>query len=129
MPECILVGKVHTETKAAVRIHTLFEIQTNIPTFIHLTDGTVHDVNFLDIIAYEPEGFYVLDRGYVDFSRLYVIEQSKAFFVTRLKQHINYRRLYSARVDKAAGVLCDQTIRLNNDKASKDYPEKLRRVK
>ena len=72
---------------------------------------------------------YVLDRGYVDFSRLYVIHQSKAFFVTRLKQHINYRRLYSARADKAAGVLCDQTIRLNNDKAAKDYPEKLRRVK
>ena len=67
-------------------------------------------------IAYEPEGFYVLDRGYVDFSRLYVIHQAKAFFVTRLKQHINYRRLYSAKADKAAGVLCDQTIRLNNDR-------------
>jgi hypothetical protein len=117
------------QTKAAVRIHTQFDIQTNLPTFIHLTDGTVHDVNFLDQIAYEQEGFYVLDRGYVDFSRLYVIHQSKAFFVTRLKQHINYRRLYSAKADKAAGVWCDQTIRLNNDKAAKDYPEKLRRVK
>jgi len=117
------------KTKAAVRIHTQFDIQTNIPTFIHITDGSVHEVNFLDEIDYEPEGFYVLDRGYVDFDRLYVIQQAKAFFVTRLKQHINYRRLYSARVDKAAGVLCDQTIRLNNDKALKDYPEKLRRIK
>ena len=117
------------QTKAAVRIHTQFDIQTNIPTFIHLTDGRVHDVNFLDKIEYEPDGFYVLDRGYVDFSRLYVIHHSKAFFVTRLKQKVNYRRLYSAKVDKAAGVLCDQTIRLNNDKASKDYPEKLRRIK
>jgi transposase len=113
------------QTKAAVRIHTQFDIQTNIPTFIHLTDGTVHDVNFLDQIVYEPEGFYVLDRGYFDFSRLYVIHQSKAFFVTRLKHNISYRRLYSAKVDKAAGVLCDQTIRLT----SKDYPEKLRRIK
>jgi hypothetical protein len=117
------------KTKAAVRIHTQFDIQTNLPTFIHLTDGRVHDVNFLDQIAYEQEGFYVLDRGYVDFSRLHVIHQSKAFFITRLKQHINYRRLYSAKVDKAAGVMCDQTIRLNNDKAVKDYPEKLRRIK
>jgi hypothetical protein len=117
------------KNKAAVRVHTQFDIKTNIPAFIHITDGTVHDVNFLDKIEYEPDGFYILDRGYVDFSRLYVIHQSKAFFVTRLKQNANYRRLYSAKVDKASGVLCDQTIKLNNHYAAKDYPERLRRIK
>ncbi len=117
------------KNKAAVRIHTQFDIKTNIPSFIHITDGTVHDVNFLDKIDYEPDGFYILDRGYVDFSRLYVIHQYKAFFVTRLKQNANYRRLYSAKVDKASGVVCDQTILLNNHYAAKDYPEKLRRIK
>jgi transposase len=117
------------KNKAAVRVHTQFDIKTNIPAFILITDGTVHDVNFLDKIEYEPDGFYILDRGYVDFSRLYVIHQSKAFFVTRLKQNANYRRLYSAKVDKASGVLCDQTIKLNNHYAAKDYPERLRRIK
>ncbi len=117
------------KNKAAVRIHTQFDIKTNIPSFIHITDGTVHDVNFLDKIDYEPDGFYILDRGYIDFSRLYVIHQCKAFFVTRLKHNANYRRLYSAKVDKATGVLCDQTIMLNNHYAAKDYPEKLRRIK
>ena len=117
------------KNKAAVRLHTQFDIKTNIPTFVHITDGTVHDVNFLDQIDYEADGFYVLDRGYVDFSRLYVIHQSHAFFVTRLKQNTNYRRLYSAKVDKMSGVLCDQTILLNNHYASKNYPEKLRRIK
>lgn len=117
------------KNKAAVRVHTQFDIKTNIPAFIHITDGTVHDVNFLDKIEYEPDGFYILDKGYVDFSRLNVIHQSKAFFVTRLKQNANYRRLYSAKVDKASGVLCDQTIKLNNHYAAKDYPEKLRRIK
>jgi transposase len=117
------------KNKAAVRVYTQFDIKTNIPAFILITDGTVHDVNFLDKIEYEPDGFYILDRGYVDFSRLYVIHQSKAFFVTRLKQNANYRRLYSAKVDKASGVLCDQTIKLNNHYAAKDYPERLRRIK
>lgn len=117
------------KNKGAVRIHTQFDIKTNIPSFINITDGTVHDVNFLDKIDYEPDGFYILDRGYVDFSRLYIIHQYNAFFVTRLKQNTNYRRLYSAKVDKASGVLCDQTILLNNHYAAKDYPEKLRRVK
>ncbi len=117
------------KNKAAVRIHTQFDIKTNIPSFIHITDGTVHDVNFLDQIDYEPDGFYILDKGYVDFSRLYVIHQSKAFFVTRLKQNTNYRRLYSAKADKTSGVLCDQTIMLNNHYAAKDYPEKLRCIK
>ncbi len=117
------------KNKAAVRIHTQFDIKTNIPSFIHITDGTVHDVNFMDEIDYEADGFYILDRGYIDFSRLYVIHQSNAFFVTRLKQNTNYRRLYSSKIDKASGVLCDQTIMLNTHYASKDYPEKLRRVK
>lgn len=117
------------KNKAAVRIHTQFDIKTNIPSFIHITDATVHDVNFLDKIEYEAGGYYILDRGYVDFSRLYGIHQSNAFFVTRLKHNANYRRLYSAKVDKTSGVLCDQTIMLNNHYSAKDYPEKLRRIK
>ena len=110
-------------------MHTQYDVKTDIPSFIYITDGSVHDVNFLDIIEYEPGGYYVLDKGYVDFSRLYLIHQSNAYFVTRLKDNTNYRRLYSAKVDKSTGVLCDQTIKLNNYYASKNYPDKLRRIK
>jgi len=117
------------KNKAAVKMHTQYDVKTDIPTFIYISEGSVHDVNFLDIIDYEPGGYYVLDKGYVDFSRLYVIHQSNAYFVTRLKENTNYRRLYSAKVDKSKGVLCDQTIKLNNHYATKNYPEKLRRIK
>ena len=117
------------KNKAAVKIHTQFDVKTDIPSFIYISDGSVHDVNFMDLIDFEIGAYYVLDKGYVDFSRLYLIHQSSAFFVTRLKENTNYRRLYSAKVDKATGILCDQTIRLNNHYAEKDYPEKLRRIK
>jgi Transposase DDE domain/Domain of unknown function (DUF4372) len=117
------------KNKGAIKLHTQLDIKTNIPTFIHITDGSVHDVNFLDLVTFETNAFYILDRGYVDFSRLYMIHQSNAFFVTRLKSNTNYRRIYSAKVDKKTGVLCDQTIKLNNYYAKKDYPEKLRRIK
>jgi transposase len=117
------------KNKAAVKIHTQFDVKTDIPSFIHITDGSVHDVNFMDMIDYETGGYYVFDKGYVDYHRLYLIHQSNAYFVTRFKDNGNYRRLYSAKVDRSTGVLCDQTIRLNNYYAAKDYPEKLRRVK
>ena len=117
------------KNKGAVKLHTQFDVKTNIPSFIHITNGSVHDVNYLDIVEFEAEAFYILDRGYLDFNRLYKIHLSQGFFVTRLKINTNYRRLYSAKVDKTTGVICDQTIMLNNHYASKAYPEKLRRIK
>lgn len=117
------------KNKAAVKLHTQFDVRTDIPTYVFITDGSVHDVNFLDLVEYETGAYYVLDKGYVDFSRLYLIHQSSAYFVTRLKDNTNYRRLYSAKVDKSTGVLCDQTIKLNNHYATKDYPDKLRRIR
>lgn len=117
------------KNKGAVRLHTQFDVKTNIPSFIHITNGSVHEVNYLDIAEFEAAAFYILDRGYVDFGRLYKIHLSQGFFVTRLKINTNYRRLYSAKVDKTTGVICDQTIMLNNHYAGKDYPAKLRRVK
>jgi hypothetical protein len=115
--------------KGAIKLHTQLDLKTNIPSFIHITDGSVHDVNYLDVMEVEANSIYILDRGYVDFERLYNIHYNKAYFVTRLKTNTNYRRLYSRKVDKTTGLLCDQTIRLNNYYANKKYPEKLRRVK
>ena len=115
--------------KAAVKLHTLLDIKTEIPCYIHVTDGTVHELNLLDILKYEPNGFYILDRGFVDYKRLYNIDQQKAWFVTRAKTTMKCRRIYSAKVDKAKGVLYDQTIMLVNFYASKNYPDKLRRIK
>jgi transposase len=117
------------KNKAAVKIHTQFDVKTDIPSFIHISDGSVHDVNFMDMIEYETGGYYVFDKGYIDYDRLYLIHRSNAYFVSRFKENGNYRRLYSAEVDKSTGVMCDQTIRLNNYYAAKDYPEKLRRIK
>lgn len=117
------------KNKAAVKIHTQYDIKTDIPSYIHITDGSIHDVNFMDIMEYESGAYYVMDKGYVDFGRLYTIHEHNAFFITRLKDNTNYRRLYSAKVDKSTGVLCDQTIKLNNYVASKKYPAKLRRIK
>lgn len=117
------------KNKGAIKVHTQYDVKTDIPTFIYISEGSGHDVNFLDIVEYEPGGYYVLDKGYVDFKRLYLIHQSNAFFVTRLKENTNYRRLYSAKVDKSTGVLCDQTIKLNNHYAGRNYPDKLRRIK
>ena len=117
------------KTKAAVKLHTQFDIKTEIPTFIHLSDGLLHDVNLLDLVSFEPGAFYVMDRGYIDFERLYRIHRAGAYFVTRLQVNQDYRRLYSAKVDKTTGVLLDQTIKLNNFYPAKRYPEKLRRIK
>jgi hypothetical protein len=115
--------------KAAIRLHTLLDLRGNIPTFIHVTDGLVHDVNVLDLLIPEAGAIYVLDRGYVDFARLYVFHQASATFVTRAKKNFRFRRLYSHEVDRSTGVVCDQTVVLTIYKSRNDYPEKLRRIR
>ena len=117
------------KTKSAVKLHTLLDLQGNIPTFIHISDGKLHDVNVLDEIIPEPGSFYVMDRGYLDFARLYLLEQCGAFFVTRAKSNLKFRRLYSRPVDKSTGLRCDQTIVLTTPQSAKEYPARLRRIK
>ncbi len=116
-------------TKVGIKLHTQLDLKTSIPEFILFSNASVHDVNVLDVIHFEPESFYIMDRGYVDYKRLYKIHKCGAFFVTRAKDNMNYRRIYSQPKDIAAGVLYDQSIMLNNHYASKDYPEKMRRIK
>jgi hypothetical protein len=115
--------------KAAVKLHTLIDLRGNIPTFIHISDGKLHDVNVLDVLPIEPGSIYVMDRGYVDFERLYRITRSLAFFVTRAKSPFKFERIYSHPVDKTTGLVCDQTIKLTVPATAKKYPDKLRRVK
>ena len=110
-------------------MHTQLDLKTSIPEFILFTNADIHEVNVLDIINFEANSFYIMDRGYVDYKRLYKIHTSNAFFITRAKDNMNYRRLYSHPKDKTKGVLYDQTIMLNNYYAAKDYPEKLRIIK
>ena len=116
-------------TKAAIKLHTLLDLRGAIPSFIHISDGKTHDVNVLDILPIEAGAFYIMDRGYLDFERLYSMHQAGAFFVTRAKSTFNARRVYSASVDKATGLLCDQTVSITGRYAAKHYPEHLRRVK
>ena len=116
-------------TKAAVKVHAQLDLKTEIPSFIHITDGSVHEINAMDEMDYEAAAFYVMDRGYLDFERLYRIHSAKAFFVTRLKTNTNYRRLYSNPADKTKGIRCDQIIKLNVYYSAKEYPGKLRRIK
>lgn len=115
--------------KGAVKLHTLLDLRGNIPTFIHISDGKLGDVKVLDLIAFEVGSFYVMDRGYIDFSRLYGMHLAQVFFVTRAKSNLQYRRVYSHPVDKATGLRCDQTIILTGQKSAHDYPVQLRRVK
>ena len=98
-------------TKAAIKLHTLLDLRGSIPSFIHISDGKMGDVNVLDILPLEAGAFYVMDRGYLDFARLYTMHQAGAFFVTRAKSNFNARRVYSAKVDMATGVVCDQSVR------------------
>lgn len=116
-------------TKAAVKLHTLLDLRGNIPTFVHITDGRVHDVRALDELAPEPGALYVMDRGYVDFTRLYRLHQARAFFVIRARDNLQFRRRYSHRVDRATGLVCDQTIILTGAHTPRYYPETLRRIK
>jgi hypothetical protein len=116
-------------TKAAIKLHTLLDLRGCIPSFIHISDGKMVDVKVLDILPLEAGAFYIMDRGYLDFARLYAMHQRGAFFVTRAKSNLQVRRVYSAQVDKATGVVCDQSVALRGLKSSKDYPEHLRRVR
>jgi len=116
------------QRKGAVKLHTLLDLRGPIPSFIRITDGLVHDVNILDEIIPEPGAFYVMDRAYLDFSRLHTLHLCLAFFVTRARKRFRFRRLYSRSVEKSAGLQCDQTIVLTGFYPSKYYPEKLRRI-
>jgi hypothetical protein len=117
------------KTKAAVKIHTLLNVQGSIPTFIFVTPGSVHDVNMMDTVPFEAESVYAMDRAYLDFERLYQIDQLSAFFVIKSKSNTRLRRIYSAPVDKANGVQADQTVMLIGYKSRKAYPDPFRRVR
>ena len=117
------------KAKAAVKMHTKMDAKTSIPDFIHISDGKMHDVNVLDYITIIADSFYILDRGYVDYERLFRIHKAEAYFITRTKKNMNFERMYSAKVDKSTGIKCDQTIKLIGFYVSKDYPGKLRRIK
>jgi hypothetical protein len=116
-------------TKGGIKLHTQIDLKTSIPEFILFSNASVHDVNALDLVPFEANSFYVMDRGYVDYKRLYKIHLCGAFFVTRAKDSMNYRRLYSRPKDKSAGIIYDQIIMQNNFYASRDYPQKMRRIK
>ena len=117
------------QTKSAIKLHTLLDLRGNIPTFIHITEGKVHEVNILDDLLPEAGAIYVMDRGYLDFYRLHDLTEASAFFVIRAKSNLACRRLYSGAVDRDSGLLYDQTIVLTGSTSAKYYPEKLRRVK
>lgn len=117
------------QAKAAVKMHTLLDLRGNIPTFIHIGDGKMHEVNVLDIPILEAGSFYIMDRGFTDFARWFVMHQAQAFFITRAKSNLLFRRVYSRSVDKSTGLRCDRTIALTAPKARKDYPQHLRRIK
>ncbi len=117
------------KAKAAVKLHTLLDLRGNLPTFIHISDGKMHDVKVLDELVFEPLAIYLMDKGYLDFQRLFRLNSASAFFVTRAKTNLACARIYSHKVDKTLGLRCDQTIKLTTPKSSKAYPEKLRRVK
>jgi len=116
-------------TKAAVKMHTLLDLKGSIPSFIHISDGKLHDVHALDLLVPEPGAIYVMDRGYVDFARLHVLHLAGAFFVTRAKSNMVFHRAYSAQTDRSTGIICDQTIALDGVKTRQDYPVHLRRVR
>jgi transposase len=116
-------------TKAAVKMHTLLDLRGNIPSFIHISDGKLHDVHALDMLVPEAGAIYVMDRGYVDFGRLYRLHQAGAFFVTRAKSNLDAHRVYSTATDRTTGVIADQTVTLDGYYTSRDYPVHLRRVR
>jgi transposase len=117
------------KTKSAIKLHTLLDLKGNIPAFIKITDGKIHDVNILDELIPEPGSFYLMDRAYLDFARLYQLNLHKSSFIIRAKSNFQFKRIYSHPVDKSTGLKCDQTIRLTGFYPSKDYPDKIRRVR
>jgi hypothetical protein len=116
-------------TKAAVKLHTLLDLRGAIPSFIHISDGKLHDVNVLDVLIPEPGAFYVMDRGYLDFERLYRLDQAGSFFVTRAKSNFKFKRVYSRPVDRSTGLLCDQEVDLIVFYSQQGYPARLRRIR
>jgi len=113
----------------AIQLHTLLDIRSNIPTFIEITDGNISELKILDHLTIEPGAFYILDRGYMDFKRLYLLHQARAFFIIRAKSPLNFHRLYSRPVDRSTGLICDQIITLAHLQTIQKYPEQLRRIK
>lgn len=123
------MGGVPFSTKAAVKLHTLLDLRSAISSFIHISDGKLHDVNVLDLLLPAHGAFWVMDHGYLDFARLYALDQAGSFFVTRAKRNMNEWRVYSAAVDRRTGLIHDQMITLNNFYAARDYPAHLRRIR
>jgi hypothetical protein len=117
------------DAKAAVKLHTLLDLRGAIPTFIHISDGKLHDVNVLDLLSPEPGAYYVMDRGYLDFARLYVLHQAGSFFVTRAKSNSKFKRLVSQPVERSTGLICDQVVELTVFYSHQGYPERLRRIR
>lgn len=117
------------KAKAGIKLHTLFDVTTQIAAFVHFSEADVHDVNAMDYLIYEPSAYYVFDRGYVDFNRLYTITTQQAFFVVRAKSNLKFNRIYSRKIDKSTGVKADQTGKLSGFYTSKEYPDKIRRIK
>lgn len=115
--------------KGAVKLHTLLDLRGSIPTLVFITHGKIHEVNILDDIPIEAGAIYIMDRGYLDFARLYKVHQSAAFFVTRAKSNFRFQRLYSQTIDKSSGLQCDQVVSLVGFYAKRDYPERLRRIR
>ena len=116
-------------TKAAIKLHTLLDLRGAIPAFIHISDGKLHDVNVLDILLVEAGSFYIMDRGYLDFVRLHAMHRAGAFFVTRAKENMDARRVYSFPVDRTSGIICDQRVMLNGFYSAENYPDHLRRIR
>jgi len=116
-------------TKAGIKIHTQLDLKTSIPEFVHISTAAVHELKILDMVHYEPGSFYVVDRGYIDFDRLYRIKLENAFFITRTRRDFTFKRIKSQNCDKPSGIVCDQIIRLKNFYVHRDYPENLRRIK
>jgi len=115
--------------KGGIKLHTLYDVKTSIPSLVLITSAKVHDVNMLDALTYEAGSFYIMDKGYIDFTRLYRLNCCKAYFVTRARENMQFRRIYSNKVDKTTGLIYDQIGKLETYKSLKSYPEKLRRVK
>jgi hypothetical protein len=116
-------------TKAAIKLHTLLDLRGNIPSFLHISDGKLHDVNVLDLLLPEPGAFYVMDRGYIDFERLHCLHEAGSFFVTRAKSNLKAQRRYSHPVDRSTGLICDQTIVLTGFYSRQDFDTPLRRIR
>jgi hypothetical protein len=116
-------------TKAALKLHTLLDLRGAIPSFIHISDGKLHDVNVLDMLIAEPGAFYVMDRAYLDFTRLYRLHQCQSFFVTRARSNFKFQRIYSRPVDRSTGLICDQDVQLVVFYSQQGYPERLRRIR